>query len=84
MAEKFCPVEEVLEPRGSSRTTVILVSAGTTRGLGGTGSRTLELFEELEPFTGPAEESFGEELFAEEPFGEELDALLDGVFGVAD
>ena len=32
VAEKFCPVAEVLEPMASSKTTEIVVSAGTTSG----------------------------------------------------
>jgi len=66
-AEKFWPVAEVLEPIASSRTTVIVVSAGTTRDLT-TASRAADLPEELEPPDGPLEESFEESLAVESEF----------------
>jgi hypothetical protein len=63
VAEKFWPVEEVLEPTGSSRTTEIAVSAGITRGRRATASR--EDLPELDPAMEPFGES-AEELFAAE------------------
>ena len=66
VAEKFWPAAEVLEPIASSRTTVIVVSAGTTRGLA-TVSRAADLPEELEPPDG-LEESFEESIADESEF----------------
>jgi hypothetical protein len=74
VAEKFCPADEILEPRGSSRTTVIVVSAGITRGFGAMASRTPEFLEDFEPVVGPAEELFAAV----------LDESLDAVSGAAD
>src|SRR2546427_11057869 len=56
-AEKFWPVAEVLEPIASSSKTVIVVSAGTIRGLK-TASHAAGLPEQLEPPAKPREESF--------------------------
>jgi hypothetical protein len=74
VAEKICPVEEILEPRGSSRTTVMVVSAGITRGFGAMAWRTPEFLEEFEPLVGPPEELFAAV----------LDESLDAVSGAAD
>jgi hypothetical protein len=74
VAEKFCPVEEILEPTDSSRTTVMGVSAGTTRSLGAIASRTPEFPEGFEPFAGPPEELLAAV----------LEESLDAVSGVAD
>src|SRR5260370_11988001 len=43
VAEKFWPEEEVLEPSASSRTTEIVVSAGTVMGLGDSAARMADL-----------------------------------------
>jgi hypothetical protein len=74
VAEKFCPVEEILEPIDSSRTTVMVVSAGTTTGFGAIASRTPEFLEGFEPFVGPPEELLAAV----------LEESLDAVSGVAD
>jgi len=63
-----------LEPIDSSRTTVMVVSAGTTRGFGAIASRTPEFLEGFEPFVGPPEELLAAV----------LEESLDAVSGVAD
>ena len=69
VAEKFWPVSEVFELSGSSRTTVIVVSAGTTSGFGVKASRIEDLSEDERLFGAPGA-----------PLGE----LLDAESGVAD
>ena len=52
----------VLELTGSSRTTVMVVSAGTTNGLGATASRGADLPDEFLAFVDELEELFEESL----------------------
>src|SRR6266404_1663723 len=58
VAEKFCPGVLILEPTGSSSTTAITVSAGTTRGRGRGGASLAGLLE-LAPGSGVDEDEFG-------------------------
>ena len=70
VAEKFCPDSEVFELSDSSRTTVMVVFAGTTNGLDERLSRMEDLPEDDEPFLVPPGAPFGDEFEAESGAGD--------------